>query len=115
MGNFKGNGLRPYAPVHLKVIEDGGDRLFRWIRRTRLDGDSWEGFEVPLGEENELYLVRVWVAGVLVREETVTVPDWTYSAAMQAADGAVAPYVVQVSQISALYGPGLAAEIEVQA
>lgn len=115
VGNFKGNGLRPYAPAHLKLREDGGDRHFSWIRRTRVDGDSWEGFEVPLGEESELYLVKVWVAGALVREETVSVPEWGYSAGMQAADSAVAPYVVQVSQISSLYGPGLASEIEVPA
>ena len=30
-----------------------------WIRRTRIDGDSWEGRDVPLGEERRSSIVRV--------------------------------------------------------
>ena len=105
---FAGNGLRPYAPVHLRASRDGaGDLALRWIRRTRIDGDSWQSVEVPLGEESERYLVRVIASGGgLVREATTTGPQWTYSAADQAADAVSLPYSIDIAQISQSYGPG---------
>ncbi|MGB0902678.1 baseplate multidomain protein megatron [Halocynthiibacter sp.] len=112
IGNFKGNGLRPFAPAHLQGTVFGGDLEVSWIRRTRVDGDSWESFEVPLGEESELYLVRVWDGGVLLREATVTSPSFIYDASMQAADGVGTGYAVEVMQVSALYGPGLPALLQ---
>ncbi|MGR3501008.1 baseplate multidomain protein megatron [Pseudaestuariivita sp.] len=105
---FTGEGLRPYRPAHLNVMPDGGDLRFTWVRRTRVAGDAWEPMEVPLGEEREAYLVRVRDGEAIVRETTVTAPGWTYSAAMQSADG-VADVSVTVAQISAVYGPGPAA------
>ena len=53
---FDGIGLRPYAPAHLRSALSGGDRQISWIRRTRIDGDSWQGGEVPLGEDSESYV-----------------------------------------------------------
>lgn len=106
---FDGNGLRPYAPCHLTVDAAGGDYAVSWIRRTRIDGDGWDLAEVPLGEERESYLVRVWQDGTVLREITVSAPVWTYAAAEQSADGLVLPAEVEVAQISARYGPGLPA------
>ncbi len=105
---FAGNGLRPYAPVHLRASRDGaGDLALSWIRRTRIDGDSWQSVEVPLGEESESYLVRVIAAGgALVREESVSAPQWSYSAAAQAADAISLPFSIDIAQISLGYGPG---------
>jgi len=114
VGNFKGNGLRPYSPAHLALTSNGGDLDVSWVRRTRVDGDSWEGFEVLLGEESEVYLVRIWDNGILLRETTVTTPEFTYDAAMQSVDGAIAPYTIEVLQISTLYGPGLPASLRVE-
>ncbi|WP_039019182.1 baseplate multidomain protein megatron [Halocynthiibacter namhaensis] len=114
IGNFKGNGLRPYSPAHLKAMPDGADMNVTWVRRTRVDGDSWEGFEVPLGEESEMYLVKIWDDGILLREETVTVQSFTYTNAMQVSDAAVAPYTIEVTQISALYGAGAPARFRVE-
>jgi len=104
---FDGNGLRPYAPVHLRGDWAGGDLQMSWIRRTRIGGDSWEGLDVPLGEEAERYLVRVLQADVLLREVQVGTPGWDYSAAQQLTDG-LAPglFEVRVAQVSALYGAG---------
>ena len=48
---FEGNGLRPYAPVHLSLANGTNGTDVAWIRRTRLDGDSWDLAEVPLSEE----------------------------------------------------------------
>lgn len=85
----------------------GGDVALSWIRRTRIDGDIWQGAEVPLGEDSESYLVRVMSGASEVRQATVATPSWTYSSAMQAADGVAAPYHLEVAQISTRFGPGL--------
>ncbi|MCI2398642.1 phage tail protein [Aliiroseovarius subalbicans] len=104
---FDGIGLRPYAPVHLQAELDGaGDLAVGWIRRTRTDGDSWAGVEVPLGEAAETYVVRVLDGEVLLREETVSAPAWTYSATAQGNDGAVAPFNIDVAQVSDQFGAG---------
>lgn len=112
---FEGIGLRPYAPAHLTVKEStGGDLEVSWIRRTRIDGDNWGSFDVPLGEDSELYLIRVVSAGdTILRESYSVVPNWTYTAAQQSADGVVPPYHVEVRQISQSFGAGLAARAEV--
>jgi len=105
--SFDGNGLRPYAPVHLThVTQDSGDIDITWIRRARLNADSWDGFEVPLGEENESYLLRVRREDVVVREVQVSEPKWQFLVSDQAAVGGVAGLSVDVAQISAVYGPG---------
>ena len=101
---FEGVGLRPYAPAHLRANSDG--TAFSWIRRTRIDGDSWQGSEVPLGEEREEYLLRVSDATGLKREITSDAPFWSYSAAERAADGTTSPFTLDVAQVSARFGPG---------
>ncbi|MFZ7090429.1 baseplate multidomain protein megatron [Primorskyibacter sp. 2E233] len=103
---FDGNGLRPYRPAHLRVTEAAGDLSVNWIRRTRIEGDPWDLFEVPLGEESELYVVRVLQSDTVVREEQVTAPEWTYSAGMQNADGLSGLFTIAVAQVSARFGPG---------
>lgn len=113
---FDGNGLRPYAPCHLGVSRSlSGDVAVRWVRRTRIDGDSWALAEVPLGEESERYLVRVRRGGAIVRETTVSEPHWLYSASMQTEDGHAMPLRIEVAQVSARYGPGLFAGTDVPA
>lgn len=113
---FEGNGLRPYSPCHLRVEQTlGGDIELDWIRRTRSGGDGWEAGDVPLGEESETYLVQVRKNGATLRQEIVAEPSWIYSAAAQTADGAMRPFELQVAQISAVYGAGLAATVVVPA
>lgn len=110
---FKGNGLRPYAPVHVRLTSTGDGDEITWIRRTRLDGDAWDGFDVPLGEETESYLVKIRINGSIIREQMTSEPRWTYASAMKAADGVTGAYEVDVAQISASYGPGSAARFQV--
>ncbi|MGH1356071.1 MAG: baseplate multidomain protein megatron [Thalassovita sp.] len=112
---FSGIGLKPYAPAHLSVRDAGGDPELSWIRRTRVDGDGWEAVDVPLGEETESYLVRVLQGSTQIREETVNSPTWTYSAAMRASDGIVGLYRIEVAQISARFGAGYAAGLDLSA
>ena len=77
-----------------------------WIRRTRIDGDSWASEEVPLGEASERYRVRVVQGGTILREVNLSQPSWTYSAAAQASDGVVPGFTVDVAQVSETFGPG---------
>jgi len=110
---FEGVGLRPYAPAHLRARAVGGSLDLSWIRRTRIDGDSWAGLDVPLGEEGERYVVRVLDgAGAVLRTAEVTLPGWTYTAAARAADGA-AGRAVEVAQLSAQFGAGSTGRIEI--
>ena len=105
-------GLRPYAPVRLRGSRDGlGGHVINWVRRTRIDGDSWTLPDVPLGEAYEAYRVQIFNAGTLRREETVTTSSFTYDAAARLGDGVSGPFTVEVAQISDLYGPGAIARI----
>ncbi|MDP3862481.1 MAG: host specificity protein, partial [Phaeovulum sp.] len=110
---FDGIGLRPYAPCHLRVQMDGGDAVARWIRRTRIDGDSWAGSEVPLGEAFEAYLVRVVEGSVIRREDIIELPEWVYPATAQAEDGIAGPYEIHVAQLSDAFGAGPFARIQI--
>jgi hypothetical protein len=104
---FQGNGLRPYSVCHLKKRGAlGADIDLDWIRRTRIDGDSWQSIEVPLGEESERYRLQVFSGASLLREVTTTQPSWTYPAALQAVDGAGPLTRIEVAQISASFGAG---------
>ncbi|MCT8160129.1 glycoside hydrolase/phage tail family protein [Pseudoruegeria sp. SHC-113] len=110
---FSGVGLRPFAPAHLRAkAQANGDLAIRWARRTRIDGDSWEVPEVPLGEESESYLLRVMDGGTVVREEPLASPAYLYTAAAQAADGPLSAPAVSVAQVSARFGAGLFTRIE---
>jgi len=109
---FDGNGLRPFSPVHLKAVRTGTDDVHvTWIRRTRIDGDNWDTPDVPLGEEREAYLVRVFRDGSVVREVETADTQWTYTQAMQSGDGASGLLRVDVAQLSGRFGPGPFASI----
>ncbi|MDQ2092539.1 baseplate multidomain protein megatron [Rhodalgimonas zhirmunskyi] len=104
---FEGVGLKPLSPCHLTAQEQvDGSVLAQWIRRTRTGGDSWDGMDVPLGEEREAYLVRVRKDGAVLREEEVSVASWSYSGADRLADGAGANFDLEVAQVSAVFGAG---------
>ena len=103
---FDGIGLRPYAVVHLRAAKTADALGLSWVRRSRIDGDSWQSVEVPLGEDNEAYLLRVIQAGVVKREMTLSTPAFLYTAQMQASDGVAGAVSISVAQLSNLYGAG---------
>lgn len=109
----KSVGYRPYRPAHLRVRSLAGDIETKWIRRSRVDGDGWDGYETPLGEERELYLWQARVAGQVVREELISSASHLYAASDQAADGAGGDVEIAVSQISDRFGPGPAAKVTI--
>jgi hypothetical protein len=104
---FEAAGLRPYPVAHLRVTGAmGSDIVVSWTRRTRIDGDSWQSVEVPLGEEAEAYLVRVREGETLLAETVVTEPRFTFGLALQAGVATPGEAQVEVAQVSAQVGPG---------
>jgi hypothetical protein len=100
--------LRPLSPVHPRALRTADGVALSWIRRTRIDGDSWELAEVPLGEETERYEVAIRTGAAQWRKTTTTTPAWTYPAALELADfgAAQAEIEIVIAQISAVVGPG---------
>jgi hypothetical protein len=110
---FRGIGLRPLSPVHVRGQFSSGDLMISWVRRTRIGGDSWETIEVPLGEDREAYEIDVMNGGAVVRTLTAASPAATYTAAQQAADfGAPEPnYTLRIYQVSPGFGRGQVREV----
>jgi hypothetical protein len=103
----RGLGLRPFAPVHLKLSDLASGRRLSWTRRTRVEGDSWQG-EVPLGEQREAYVVRAIRGGVVLHEAEVGVPH------ADLPGGLSTPYRLEVAQVSDRWGPGESAALWVE-
>ncbi|SLN21751.1 hypothetical protein PSA7680_00824 [Pseudoruegeria aquimaris] len=111
---FAGEGLRPYAPAHLRARRQAnGDLAISWVRRTRIDGDSWDVPEVPLGEESESYILRLMDGETILHEITTASPFYLHTAASQAADGPLTAPAVSVAQVSARYGAGFFTRIDI--
>ena len=96
--------LRPYAPAHLRAsIEPlSGALAINWIRRTRVDGDTWTGVDAPFGETSEAYRVRVGS----VLEKTALTQSLTIEAQELIGASISGVTEVGVSQISDQFGPG---------
>ena len=112
---FRGIGLRPLAPVHVRGEFSSGDLVIRWIRRTRIDGDNWEQADVPLGEDREVYEIDIMNGATVVRTLTANSPSATYTAAEQAADFGISQpsYILRICQLSTIYGRGQVKEVVV--
>ncbi|WP_054008628.1 baseplate multidomain protein megatron [Cypionkella psychrotolerans] len=105
--SFDGAGLRPYAVSHLSATKQpSGDLDITWQRRTRIDGDTWQSLEVPLGEDTELYSTKITQGPATLRETTTSTSNWTYSVAMQTADAASGTITIAIAQVSQRYGSG---------
>ena len=100
--------LRPLLPTYLQVKKDPAGLLISWIRRTRIDGDSWEVAEVPLSESLESYKLDIVNAGVVKRSIQSIAPSYLYLAADIATDFGAGPIslTARVSQTSPVFGQG---------
>jgi hypothetical protein len=105
---FRGEGLKPLSPVHLRATRSAGDLHLTWIRRTRLGGDSWDTVDVPLGETEERYEIDILDGATIKRTLTAATPAATYTAAQQTADfGTPKPTVsLRLCQLSPTRGRG---------
>jgi hypothetical protein len=103
---FDGIGLRPYPIAHLRSTEVAEDYMVTWKRRTRIDGDTWQSTEVPLGEDSEAYQIRIIQGSAIVAEYSVSQPQFTYTSAMRSSDSVFGPFDLAVAQLSTSFGPG---------
>ncbi|WJH39423.1 glycoside hydrolase/phage tail family protein [Aliirhizobium terrae] len=77
----------PLAPVHVEAVRQAdGDIAVSWIRRGRIDADSWDALDIPMDEPDERYLVEVMAGGQVRRSAEVGTPAFVYSAADELAD-----------------------------
>ncbi len=109
---FRGIGLRPYAPVHLRGRRAGGELEVTWVRRTRVGGDSWGTSVVPLAEEFERYEIDILRPdGSVARTLTSDTSSVTYTISAQMEDfgGAQEQVRVRIAQLSAVFGRGASA------
>ena len=103
----QGEGLRPYAPAHLRIVQTSAGVRVSWVRRSRIPVDPWGAGDVPLGEVTERFRVE-WVAAddsVITRVDTVRshldieLTEWE-AHRTSGADR------VRVAQLSEVFGPG---------
>ncbi|MGB0749046.1 MAG: phage tail protein [Magnetospiraceae bacterium] len=100
--------LRPWTVTNVQSSRDGDDLTVTWDRRDR-KGQWSSGAGLPLSEDTEEYVVRVFSGSTEVNEYTVTSPSWAYSSAEQTADlGAPSGSIsIKIHQMSAQVGRGI--------
>ena len=100
------------GPPSRRGLHGAGDRqMLSWIRRGRIDADSWTPSEIPLGEEREEYRIEIAHAGgAVVRTETVPHDEFHLrQAPISAADFGAPPAEIDVTvrQLSVAVGWGI--------
>lgn len=105
---YNARHLRPFAPVHGRY--DSKARRLSWIRRGRIDSDRWTGLDIPLGEFQEMYQVRLYQGETEVLNVTTDQAYYDLPADLSAdIDSA------DIAQGSETYGFGAALRIPVSA
>ena len=93
-------GLKPLAPVHIKVrIDRHGHRHITWIRRSRVGGDNWNAYEIPLGEEEERYRIEIRSGTLQLRSLETLIPCMRYSASKYNLDSRYSHLEIWVMQL----------------
>ncbi len=78
---YVGKSRIPRKPVHLMAKHVSGDIQISWIRCTRMGGDNWNAFEVPLSESEERYSFKLFIDDTPVLSETLSTSKQTLNAA----------------------------------
>ncbi|AGT07716.1 baseplate multidomain protein megatron [Paracoccus aminophilus] len=99
---FRGAGLRPLSPCHLRL--EGLEA--RWLRRGRIAADGWDGPDIPLGEARERYLARLVRDGRVLGQEVLSEPRWSIPQTLWSAALGGGPFTLEVAQLSDEFGPG---------
>jgi hypothetical protein len=102
--------VTPLSPAHVRARRVAGDIRMTWIRRSRDNGDDLSAAEIALDEPFERYRVTLTLGDNVLRIADVDSPEFTYSAAMQSADGVAEMQVLtatiqQMGRIIALGQP----------
>lgn len=100
--------LRPLSPVHLRAKKQEDDIYFSWIRRGRIDADSWLADDIAIGEERERYQIELWQNGQKILTHEVSEEGWNLMAEhqQQLFGSAAANIQFRVAMISAQAGCG---------
>ncbi|MBB6260307.1 hypothetical protein FHS77_000831 [Paenochrobactrum gallinarii] len=100
--------LRPLSPVHLRAKRQGNNTYFSWIRRGRIDADSWLADDIVIGEERERYQAELWRGGLKVWGGELSEPAWNLTATQREALFGSAPADIEfkVAMVSAQAGHG---------
>ena len=100
--------LKPFAPVRAKAVRSVDGITISFLRRSRRNGDNWEGFEIPLGEESEAYLIDIFAGESVRRSLSASAPSVFYSAQDERADFGLAQtrLSLRIAQWSASVGRG---------
>jgi hypothetical protein len=108
--------LRPLAPVAVTASRDASGVTFTWTRRGRIDADSWEPVDIPLGEASEAYTVEILAGASVKRVLSASTASVLYPASAEIADFGrpQSRLSLRVSQLSASVGPGRAAAVDLQ-
>jgi hypothetical protein len=97
--------------VHVRALRGASGVQFDWTRRTRIDGDSWEVQDAPLGELFEKYQIDILSGASVLRTLDVSAPSALYAAADEIADfgSSQSTLSIRIAQLSATVGRGIAA------
>ncbi len=102
-----GNGLRPYPwRTRARAFSPNGDVEVTWIRRTRIDGDSWSAADVPLGEDSLLFSIRYFHPLGSDPRSDGSGRKLSLCGGRQTGGRAVFAVRICVAQVSQSYGPG---------
>ena len=114
---IQGNSLKPLSPVQVTAIKDAGTGAItvRWKRRARIDGNLRDYVDVPLMEQSEQYDIKLMNGSAVVRSWLSATASATYTSSQQTADFGASPtsLTLQITQLSALVGPGKTTSITI--
>jgi len=110
---YTGVNLECLSPVYFNGRKDpvSGDIVIEWLRRTRLGGEWRDAVDATLGETSEAYAIDIYSNGAyttIKRSVSTTVPNFTYTSAMQTADFGASQnqLCVMIYQVSDKVGRG---------
>jgi hypothetical protein len=114
---YSARSKKMLSPAHLKATQmNGRDYKISWVRRGRINSDTWAGADIPLDAASELYEVQVWDEdNNLQRRIQTPYSRLEYTMAMQQEDGIAIgeSFRVLVSQLNDTGEPGLPAQLTI--
>jgi hypothetical protein len=105
----------PLSPVQVRGERQAdGAVAVTWVRRGRVDADSWEAADIPLDEAEERYRLEIMNGDAVMRGAEVAAPTYVYAAADQITDFGSLPtrLVLRIRQLGRAVPLGVAATAE---
>lgn len=105
--SYEAKCLQPLTPVHIRSYIMGKELVIKWIRRSRANMVWRNGVDIPLAEEEEMYIVNLY-------NEKLLIVSYRCDQPLIKVDLDLLSQVlnkVQVSQVSSIAGIGMASEV----